>query len=263
MTIKAEGLDLALGRLDGFSERRLAAAIATGLTRTAVAVRGGLQRELSSRLDRPMPYTVTALRYTPATAASLSAYVGFDINAVTDIRGSVMEFRRGETPASKYLQPQVRGGERALKRAEKLLNMAGWLPDGWVTVPGQGARLDAYGNMERGQIIQILSQLRINALSGFNRDMSFNARSQLRAQRRAGGRFFVLRPGGKAAPGVYQRETMGGTITPVLMFVRRAQYRQRFDFYGLGGALARRTLGAEVQRAIAEQQQRLMARRAG
>lgn len=258
--LKAEGLDQPLVRLEGMSDRRLAAALATGLTRTAVKGRAEMQRELQTRLDRVTPFTVRALKYTAATAANLSAYVGFDVNAVTDIHGTVTGFRQGETPASQYLQPQVRGGERALKRAEKLLNMAGYLPDGWLTVPGQGARIDAYGNMERGQVMQILSQLRINALSGFSRDMSFNKRKQIAAQRRAGGRFFVLRVGGKAAPGVYQRELTGEGITPVLMFVRRATYQRRFDFYGLGRAFGRRTLEVEVRRAIAEQQQRLGAK---
>jgi hypothetical protein len=164
------------------------------------------------------------------------------------------------TPATHYLLPQVRGGERGLKRAEQQLRMAGHLPGGYVTVPGQGARLDRYGNMERGQWIQILSQLRIPTVSGFTRNMPFDARKQIAAQRKAGGRFFVVPPGGRIAPGVYQREFAGMGITPVLIFVKRAAYQRRFDFDGIGNRFAAQRLPVEMRRSIDEHIARLAAR---
>lgn len=258
--IQVKGMEELRAQLAGFSDRRFNAAIATAMTRTAVALRQQLVRDLNTYIDRPTPYTVRALKYTAASADKLTAYVGFDVNTITDIGGAATGYRRGETPASNYMTPQIQGGERHLKRAEVLLRAAGHLPAGYLTVPGHGARIDSYGNMERGQIIQILSQLRITALAGTTRNLSFEARKSINAQRKAGGRFFVLPVGGTAAPGVYQREFSGRGITPVLIFVRRATYRKRFDFYGIGQRFAEQRLQIEVRRSIAEHVQRLAAK---
>jgi hypothetical protein len=251
-------------RFAEFSDRRFNAAIATALTRTAVHVRNAVQAEMPRVLDRPTPYTLRQLRYVPATADRLAAAVGFNVVNVTDERGATIAFRDlgpGETPAGKYLTPQIEGGSRRLKRLEVALRAAGALPDGWLTVPGQGARLDAYGNVSRGQVVQVLSQLRIQLVAGSNRNMSGDARKQIAAQRKAGGRFFVVLPGqGKRQPGIYQRELIGRNITPVFIFVRSANYKRRFDFDGLSRRVADATLPQEIDRALSESLSRLRAR---
>lgn len=247
-----------------FSDRRFAASMATALTRTAVQVRDAVQAEMPRVLDRPTPYTLRQLRYVPARADRLAAAVGFNVVNVTDERGSTIAFRElgpGETPAGKYLTPQIEGGTRRLKRLEVALRAVGALPDGWLAVPGQGANLDAYGNVSRGQVVQVLSQLRIQLVAGSNRNMSGDARKQIAAQRKAGGRFFVVNPGqGKLQPGIYQREFIGRNITPVFIFVRSANYKRRFDFDGLSRRVADATLPQEIDRALAESLSRLRAR---
>ena len=247
-----------------FSDRRFNAAMATALTRTAVKVRDTVQAELPRVLDKPTPYTLRQLRYVPARADRLAAAVGFNVVNVTDERGATIAFRDlgpGETPAGKYLTPQIEGGTRRLKRLEVALRAAGALPDGWLAVPGQGANIDAYGNVSRGQVVQVLSQLRIQLLAGSSRNMSFDARKQITAQRKAGGRFFVIQPGqGKLQPGIYQRELIGRNITPVFIFVRSASYKRRFDFDGLSRREADRTLPQEIDRALSESLARLRSR---
>lgn len=247
-----------------FSDRRFNAAMATALTRTAVQVRDAVQAEMPRVLDRPTPYTTRQLRYVPARADRLAAAVGFNVVNVTDERGATIAFRDlgpGETPAGKYLTPQIEGGSRRMKRLEVALRAVGALPDGWLAVPGQGANLDAYGNVSRGQVVQVLSQLRIQLVAGSNRNMSGDARKQIAAQRKAGGRFFVVNPGqGKLQPGIYQREFIGRNITPVFIFVRSANYKRRFDFDGLSRRVADATLPQEIDRALAESLSRLRAR---
>lgn len=248
-------------QLTQFSDRRFNAAMATALTRTAVAVRNDLQAEMPRAFDRPTPYTVKQLRYVGASADNLAAAVGFNVAAVTDVRGTPIAYRDlgpGETPAGKYLQPQIEGGTRRLKRLEVALQAEGALPRGWLVVPGQGANLDAYGNVSRGQIVQVLSQLRIQLVAGTTRNMSQAARRQITAQRKAGGRFFVIRPGeGRGQPGIYQREFAGRNITPVFVFVKSATYRRRFDFDGLAQRLAGQLLPEQVNRAVNEQIERM------
>lgn len=238
VTAELVGLQDLRASLSSFSDRRWNAAIATALTRTAVNIRDGVRAEMTTVLDRPTPYTLRALKYVAATASRPVAAVGFDVAGITDERGSVIRYAElgvGETPASAYMQFQINGGSRAHKRFERGLQAAGALPAGWYATPGQGARLDAYGNMSRGQIIQILSQLGITLLAGSNRNASGEARKRIAAQRKAGGHFFVVKPGqrGKLKPGIYQREYFGRNITPVVAFVRAATYRRRLDFYGI------------------------------
>ena len=246
INIKVEGLDELRATLAGFSDRRFNAAVATGLTRTGVLVRESIKTTMRRVFDRPTPYTMNALFLEKADATRLVAKVWLK----DDRAGS-------GTPATEYLLPQVSGGARNVKRFEVGLRAIGALPAGWLVTPGAGARLDAYGNVSKGQIIEVLSQLRITLLAGSTRNMSFDARRQIRAQRRAGGRFFVVAPGGRLQPGVYQREFFGRNVTPVFAFVSRASYRKRLDFYGEASKVIEANLQAEIGRGIAEQIERL------
>lgn len=259
--VKVTGIEDLRRDLAGFSERRLNAAIATGLTRTAVKVRDGVRAQLPSILDRPTPYTTRQLLYVPASASKLAAGVGFNIIGVSAQIGGPVTYKSlapGETPADRYLSPNIDGGQRGTKRLEVALRAAGALPQGWLIVPGAGARIDAYGNWSRGQIIQVLSQLRIRLVAGSERNMSRDATKAIRAQRKAGGRFFVIKPGSKgAAPGIYQREFTGNNVTPVAVFVRQATYRKRFDFDGIAARLTEQHLQPEIDRAIGESAARM------
>ena len=254
LTIKVEGIEDLKRDLGDFSERRLNAAVATALTRTAVQVRDQIKAELPKVFDRPTPYTMNSLFARPARADRLESRVFFrDELAVT---------QQG-TPATNYLLPHVDGTPRRLKRLERSLQAAGALPSGWFVVPGQGAPLDGFGNVSRGTIIQVLSQLRITLVSGFTRNLSFDRGREAAAIRRAGGRYFVIPPGGNLQPGIYQRETIGRNITPVFIFVQSVAYQRRFDFYGMAKRFSDAALPAQVERAVRESAARLRAREAG
>lgn len=255
VTLRIDATELVrLGnQLSQFSDRRLKAAVATALTRTAVEIKNAARRDMARVFDRPKPYTLNSLFTSPATAAKLQA--------VTFIKDDGSASNAG-TPPVKYLLPGIEGGARRQKRYEAALVAAGALPAGWVTTPGAGARLDAYGNVSVGQIIQILSQLRITQVSGLTRNLSFDARKQARAQKKAGGRFFVARPGNTTVqPGIYQREFVGRNITPVLIFVKGANYKKRFDFFGIGQRVVASELKPQIDRAVREQMARLLAKR--
>lgn len=250
VTVTISGVQDLRAALSEFSERRMNAAIATALTRTAVQIKDVLKAEMSSVFDRPTPYTLNALFVRPASAASLYAET------------YVKDDRAGSgTPATKYLLPQIEGGRRHTKRFEVAMRAAGHLPGGWFITPGLGTKLDAYGNISRGQIIQVLSQLRITMTAGHQRNMAFDAGKQIRAQRKAGGRYFVVKPGAKsgAAPGVYLRDFIGRNITPIFKFVRSVTYQPRFNFNAIATEVAQAKLGRNVEQAIAEQAARLAA----
>ncbi|MFG6413813.1 hypothetical protein ACG02S_07855 [Roseateles sp. DC23W] len=193
----------------GLPEDQVPFATALTLTRTGQDVKTEIDSELPVAFDQPTPYTRAGFRLYPATKTNLRALVTF------------------REDARHFLNAQVAGGDRRMKALERALQALKALPPGMLAVPGEGARLDRHGNVDRGQVVQVLSQLRITLTSGYSRNMSHNARSQINAQRRAGGRFFVPKPGSKLRPGVYQRELTGNNITPVFIFVRAASYKVR------------------------------------
>lgn len=205
-------------------------AAARALTSTAQEIREAIKQEMVRVLDRPTPYTLNSQYVKPATKDDLRAEVWLKDDRATSNAGIA---------ATRYLLPQIDGGTRRWKRFERALQITQQMPNGWFAVPAAGARLDAYGNVSSGQIIQILSQLRVTLTAGYTRNMSTDARKKIAAQRRAGGRFFVVLPGDKTRlkPGVYQRELMGRTITPVLAYVRTTAYRKRLDYYGVAGRI--------------------------
>lgn len=247
LTFAVDGIKETQAQLRGFSDRRLAASLATGLTRTAVEAKAGLQAEMPNVFDRPTPYTIGGVGMKGATAQTLEAEVFIKDQQSGD---------RGGRPAAVYLRPEIKGGKRQAKGVERLLTAAGALPGGWAIVPGAGAQLDQHGNLSRQQLTLILRQIRRSRSAGPQ-----PRRRLVGDQRKAGGQVFVIHPGAKgAAPGVYIRDAVGRNITPLLLFVRQATYRARFDFEGIVTRIATQRLAPNIERAIGESAARLLQR---
>lgn len=212
-------------------------AIAKALTKTAQDVRAAQKAEIAKVFDRPTAYTLNSVYIRPATKQRLEAEVWLKGDGSQE-GGS----RRH------YLGPQISGGNRPLKKFEQRLARAGYMTASERAVPGAGAVLDSYGNMSRGQIVKILSQLQTAAVVG---DYSNASNSKRSTAKRAKEQYFVSRgPGswtGKGAwknglksqhlpRGVWVRRSFGalGTaIKPVLLFVNSASYRPRYKFFDL------------------------------
>lgn len=260
LKIELQNLTEVRAALTEFSDRRFNAAVATALTRTAVKVRDDQQRLLPVVFDRPTAYTTRQMRYVPATAQRLTAAVGFDIKAIQGA-GNVVTFEKtysDDMPAAKYLEANVEGGVRRNKRLEVALRALGVLPAGWLVVPAAGARLDGNGNVSSGQVKQMLAHLRISLASSGK--VGGAARVSIGEQRKAGGSYFVMPLGKRTVPGVYQRELIGRNITPVFIFVQRAQYRARYEFDAVSRRLADVYLPIEAGKAIDESLARLRAK---
>ena len=238
LTINVTGLDQATKDLaQRFSARRLSAVAATAATRVANEIRVEVQDEMRRVFDRPTPYTLRSVRVKPATAAS----------PVAEVFISQQRAPRDPSPAV-VLEPQVEGGPRGTKGLELALRQLGVLPAGWLVVPSKSLPLDAYGNISRGIVQQVLAQLRRLQFDAGPRDF----RGLRKAARKAGAKFIVFRPGGKVEPGVYAADTVGRNVTPVFIFVRRADYRKRLDFYGTAERVARAKLPEFLGRAFGD-----------
>lgn len=227
-------------------------ALARALTWTAGDARDALRTEMTRVLDRPTAYTLNGVRVWPATKAKLVAHVGLR-----------------ETYTEHYLRPQVEGGRRRLKGLEVRLQKIGVMFPDEMAMPAKGARLDAYGNVSRGQIVQILSQLGSAKFDGDNSTATNSKRSRAKRAREA---YFASRPGREFGrrrkdgqgndksqhlpAGIWMRRSFGpwGTaVKPIFIFVRKLpDYQKRFAFYDVAQDTTRKTFPKNYRRSMAQ-----------
>lgn len=235
----------------GVAESQLAFATAKGLTKTGQQVKAAEEREIAGAFQNPTAYTRRSVYLQGATKARLQARV----------------WLKDGNRAEHYLLPQIEGGGRPLKRFEHRLRMTGFMAADQRAVPGTAVQLDAYGNMSRGQINKILSQLRTAVVQG---DFSNASNSKRSRAKRATTQYFVSKgpgsqrhgmAGRKAATygqhlpaGVWERRVhaWGTSVRPVLLFVRSTSYSKRFDFFGVAQSTIDRYLVSNAQAAAAD-----------
>lgn len=215
--IKIEGLSDAVNLLEGFSERRMNAVQATALTRSARRLAQGWEGELFSSLDRPTAATLKSVIVRTASADRLQADV-----FVRDLSSS-----GGPAPVD-WLRPQEFGGDRFIKKFERALMAAGAMSRGMVAVPGGYAKLDAYGNVSRGQIVDVLRQLGAEFSPGYAQVISARKDKREAASKRSGRKYVALvsRTNGYS-PGIYERQ--GRRLLAVFVFKSGVRYRSRID----------------------------------
>lgn len=114
LNVKMSGLQELRAELLGFSERRIKAAAATALTRTAKTLAGDWQKDINAKIEQPMAQTKKAVRMEPARANKLSAKVALKDAA-----------RAGGMSPNDYLQQHERGGSRLVKKFERALIASG------------------------------------------------------------------------------------------------------------------------------------------
>lgn len=217
-----------LKKLDALSRRQIPFIVARALTDTARDAKKDLVAIMPRVFDNPTPYTLNSIYVTSANKQTLEAVVGIKDQA-----------SKG-TPAAKYLQPEITGGGRRIKRVERLLSGKGILPAGMAVVPVKDTALDSYGNVKRseyGSIIRRLEKQSISKASG------------KRTRKTKNGTLFVPNSSSTLAPGVWQRNGVG--IRPLLLFVQVPKYRARFDFAGTVSKTVRSTFQKRLDEAIA------------
>lgn len=106
--------------------------------------------------------------------------------------------------------------------------------------------------MSSGQIVQIIAWFRGFGEQGYKANMTDKTKDKLRKGKKNsyGFEYFYIAPGQKGPrgrnqnllPGVYKRvfTGFGSAIRPVMIFVSKANYKKRFDFYGNAEKVARK-----------------------
>jgi hypothetical protein len=198
----------------------LAGAMNTSVKQAEVDLVGEMRRVF----DRPTPWALGGVTHDRASQGKLEA--------VVRIRGKT----GAAIPAESFLRAQILGGQRRFKRFEVALFKAGVLPAGYYAVPASGARLDAFGNMSAGQIVQLLAYFQAFPPSGRRANTSADRRAQMAesTRRRQGVAYVAIPPGNRNLfPGIYEYRDLGGLgtgVRAVMVFVRRAQYQRRLRF---------------------------------
>ena len=204
--------------IDG-AKRQVLFAAAKTLTQIAKQTEAATRETMRREFDRPTPWTLNSLRTLPATKTKLEATVKLKDDAAKSLT------------AAKALKHQVEGGQRANKKSEAALWRIGLLASSEMTVPGEAAKLDQYGNMSKAQINQILSWFQAFGEQGYkaNSTAATRAKKAKGTRNKRGKRFYFKRD--RPGRGIYEATatSWGSAIKPVLMFVRKGTYTQRID----------------------------------
>lgn len=199
------------------AQKQVKFATVVALTRTAKAVPAEASRAVKESFDSPKPFSSnpSAFFVQPARKETMAAVVGF------------------KDTQARYMRPGIAGGARRTKGFELKLRGLGILPEGWRATPGAGVKLDRHGNIPRRMLNEIFGGLQGKPVKG--------------------SRLVIVRPGASdprvkhLSPGIYRGR--GRDLTPLLIFVRQAVYKPRFDFKKVGRDVVNRVFQDEFRRA--------------
>lgn len=199
-------------------------AVAVGITWTGQAVKGHLRQKMEEVFDKPTRFTLNSLFLKPAKRDDYNALVFFK------------DFAGKGTAADVYLDAQISGGDRNVKRSEFHLRKRGFLAGDMYLVPGKDAKLNAYGNLLKGQVTKALSDV----------GAQFNPEQNTSRSRK---KYFWLTRAGRRPAGIYYRTS--GQLRSFMIAVKRPAYRRRFDFYGEARKITDKQLGKNISKAMA------------
>ena len=237
--------------------KHMPTATAKALTRLATGARGEVMTRMETLFDKPIPFTVNAIRYKVATRDDLKAQVYISDDAA-----------KGLSPR-KYLEPEIEGGGRRHKRSEKALIAKGLMQPDQHIIPAVGFDLDANGNVPGSIMVKILSRLSAFGEMGYRANVSKKKLKQLKkaglASRRGGKDvdgvrqfggtdYFIARSKTDSAPlGIYQIISKG-KVVPAFYFARRnPNYQVRFPFQEMVKQHAVSNFQKEMMRAVLEE----------
>lgn len=212
-------------KFNRLEKRQLPFAMTLAINYTARDMANALKGEIRSEFDRPKEFTVAGVFVRGARKGQ--------IDAVIYLRD---EATKGTAPV-KYLAPSVYGGRRRVKRFERALRATGAIHGDELAVPAIGARVDQYGNVPAGTIVQMLSSLGSNP-SGANTPRGAYRR---RGKKKKPDWFVGTGAGGQRM--IFRANAGGTDIVPVFILVKESSvsYEKQFEFFDVATETFRRT----------------------
>lgn len=258
LTVRIEGLDELKRKMSDMERKQLPFAAAKALTRCAQIAQANASMQIRQKLDRPTRYSMDMLFNKPATKTNLTAM----LYVKDGLGGSITQKTNGKSQAD-VLGHLFTGGKREWKRFEKLMHQAGIMPTNMSAIPGDAAPLDAYGNIPRAFIVQLLAYFKAFGEQGSLSNMTDRTRSRFekkqgRAIAGAGVQYFIVknkRGANGLYPGIWKRVTMygGSAVKPIIIFgKRRPEYARRFDLLAIMEDARDDNFAQEFNEAMAE-----------
>lgn len=184
ISVKWDGVTELKGYLEAQRTNKLLLALSVGLNDVAFEIRTEQIKLISSTFKSPKPQTARNVFVKKATKSAPVAHIWFDQIY-------------GKGGIDEYMEANISGGRRIMKPSEQRM--------GRFFVPGPGAKMDAYGNMQGGQITQILSRLGRFGDAGFNANQTSASKAKRTGAKKTVEYFVVTTRRGGLAPGIYQR----------------------------------------------------------
>lgn len=254
--VNTAGLDILAAKFRGLSERKIDTAIVAALNQAAYVSWQATRSEVQAVFKNPTPWVVRGARYTKAIRGDQVNNLGGRPVGGAKVLTATVDFdywgnKQGVTVAD-VLHAEIYGGQRRLKRHEVALRNAGVLPSGYYIVPGKQAKIDQYGNMSAGEINKIISWFAASEGVGYNRMTKDKRKAALKRGTKKnnflGFEYLLVSPNDPKTkhlkPGIYARfiTGFGSTLDPVMIFVKKAVYQKRLDFYGVATREAEKEL---------------------
>lgn len=249
----AHDIDKVVKDMDALHKSQLPYAIRVTVNKLAENAKRHMEIKQLPTLDRPTRYTMNMMRVDYAKRG--------DLTSTVKVKDRALLTKRGSVGPDEVLGHLFTGGQRRGKGYEGLMQRAGILPKGMYTVPGEGVTLDAHGNLPKGLVVQLLAYFRAFQESGFKANMTGTSKTAFEKRFRAKNfksaksfNFFLVRVGDKSSlhPGIWARVGFdaGKSIKPILMFVDKATYEQRFDLPAVVDDIVRKDLDFEFRKAF-------------
>jgi hypothetical protein len=215
-------------------------ATAKTLTDVAGKVRVKVAEEMSRKFDKPKPETLKSLVIKPASKNA--------DNPQAEVFVKDRPFAKNPLSLAEILEHQFSGGTRRRKRIEKLFERKGLISSNDFLVPGEGAKLDQYGNMSLGEVSKILANLGANldAIQNSTRRSRVKARDD--KKRSAAGYFWSN--GQRLPKGVWLRYRFGygNAVKPIMIVINAPKYSKRIDM----AKIASEVISKDLDRLLAE-----------
>lgn len=208
----------------------------------------------SSRAKQIEQFKTKFENATPATFASVRVFgkaSRTDLQVAVGLTDLGTKSGAAGMDAERTIGHHFYGGVRKFKRFEAAFYRLGYLAQGENIVPAKDSwaiTLDRFGNIKGGFIVQLISYFAGFSEQGYKANMTDRRKTSLAKVERSKAGFLAIRgvvyfvvpsrsrQSGQGRfdqhlhPGIWaKRGTHGSDIAPVVLFVPRGQYQQRFD----------------------------------
>lgn len=199
------------------ADKAVKRATVTALNWTAFDAREDLQDEMRRVFDNPTPWTINSVFVKKARPRKITATIGFKDHTVSG------------TPAAEYLRAQVEGGDRSVKRVEKLLRKSGVIKVNQRIVIARSARKNRNGNITKARLSRIIKDVRNG--------------------RKAGATYFTMRKG-NAPIGIFQRKNSKTLVAEFGIVDGNMQYKDLLNMLAVVQSTRDRKFKSAYQRAL-------------